>query len=321
MPGLDIGWRSSAGVVYVVAEPDAARSWFPANDHPSDKATFTFRITVPAGSTVAANGRLVEEVAAGTQTRFTWEMDRPMATYLATILVGDLIRVESDGPNGIVIRDYVPADLAADPPAAFGAVPEAITVLSGFFGPFPFDAYGHAVVGGDFAAALENQTLSIFGRFAIDEQIVIHELAHQWFGDSVTPATWRDVWLNEGFATYAEWLWSEHNDGPEAMRRAAVRAHSLLGAIPHARTGDPGPEALFGPSTYLRGALTLAALRLEIGDDAFFSVLPTFADRFAYGNASTADFVGVAEEVSGIALAPFFDDWLFSDRLPELPEA
>ncbi len=319
--GGDWGWVHRDDLVYVVAEPDSAHHWFPGSDHPSDKARFSFEITAPEPFTAIANGVLVSETATETGTTFHWVMDQPMATYLATVVVGDLRRVEHPGPEGIVVRDYLPERLAADPPAPFARVGEMISFLESQFGPYPFDAYGHVVVPG-ISGALENQTISIFGTSTLGpilETIVVHELAHQWFGDSVTPSTWRDIWLNEGFATYAEWMWTDHTRGRAAMTAEIEAAHRYMTFAPHSLAGDPGPDDLFGQSVYVRGGLTLHALRLHIGDDAFFDTLRTYAERYRFSNASTDDFISVAEEVAERDLGAFFDSWLFQEALPPLP--
>jgi aminopeptidase N len=321
--GDGYGWVHVGGTVYAAAQPDAAHSWFPANDHPSDKATFRFEITTPEPSTAAANGRLIEVIPAGGSRTFVWEMDRPMATNLATIVAGDFVRVERTGPPGIELRDYLPPDLAADPPAPYERIAEMLEYLASVFGPYPFDAYGHAVVPA-LPGALETQTLTLMGSGLsgpILERVIVHELAHQWYGDSVSPATWQDIWLSEGFATYAEWLWAEHTGGSEAMQAAAGDAHARLAALPHNPPGDPGIGQLFGRTVYDRGALTLHALRVEVGDEAFFTLLEAYSGRYRDGNASTSEFIALAEEIGGRDLGGLFDAWLFEPELPPLPAA
>jgi aminopeptidase N len=150
--------------------------------------------------------------------------------------------------------------------------------------------------------------------------VTVHELAHMWFGDSVTPATWQDIWLNEGLATFTEFLWIEHTRGTAAMEDEIAGQHGTLGLIPHRPPGDPGIDEMFGISVYQRGALTLHALRREIGDDALFAALQAYASRYAYGNAATADFIAVVEEVSGRDLGDFFSAWLYEPEVPPLPE-
>jgi aminopeptidase N len=320
--GIEMGWFRNAVGTYVAAEPISAHWWFPSNDHPSDKATFTFRITAPNPNVVVANGRLTDTIEADTSTTYVWEMDLPMATYLAAVAVGDYRRIERQGPGGILIRDYAPADLGGELPAGIRAVDDMIPFFEERFGPYPFDAYGHLIVDG-FPTALENQTMSLFGRSLLWdpdlEFVVVHEVAHQWFGNSVTPASWADIWLNEGFATFAEYLWIEHLYGDRWMLAEIEGDHSFLRAVPHVPPGDPGVPELFGASVYIRGGITLHALRTELGDEVFFDLLRVYADRFAYSVASTDDFVSVAEEIAERNLDEFFDAWLFGDGVPELP--
>ena len=322
--GGDWGWVHTEDLVYVVAQPESAHHWFPCNDHPLDKAPFTFEVTVPDPFVAAANGLLVGATTMGDgRTTYHWAMEDPMATYLATVVVGRFQRIDRGKAGGVVIRDYMPTDLAGRTPEAFSLTEEMIEVLEPLFGPYPFDSYGHTVVPG-FFGALEAQTLSIFSRHTLGpilEIIVVHELAHQWFGNSLTPANWRDIWLNEGFATYAEWLWIEHTRGRAAMEEEISASHAYMSFAPHSLAGDPGADDLFGQSVYVRGGMTLHALRLLVGDDEFFTILRTYTDRFMYANVTTDDFISVAEEISDRDLDAFFDAWLYREDLPEFPAA
>ena len=182
---------------------------------------------------------------------------------------------------------------------------------------------GLAVVD-DFEAALENQTLSIFGRYMVDipeffEVVMVHELAHQWFGNSVTPADWGDIWLNEGFATYAEWLWLEHRRGEQAMMATIQGERDRMAISDYAPPGNPPANDLFNSSVYIRGGLVLHALRTEVGDGAFFEILRDYADTYRYDVVTTDEFVALAESVSGQDLGALFDKWLFGAEVPQLP--
>jgi aminopeptidase N len=325
---VPVGWiGADDGTQYVVAEPDAAHSWFPCNDHPLDKATYTFKITVPGSLIAAANGVLVDEITDLGASTWVWEMDQPMPTYLATVVIGDFDIVDdptSSEASGVPVRNVLPVDLATDPPASLALQGDMLAFLAELFGPYPFAASGIAIVPG-FDAALENATLPLVGRdFAtpdeVFETVAIHELAHQWIGDSVTVGDWGDIWLNEGFATYTEWLWLAHRHGDAALASAVERTYAQMAAAGYPPPGDPPADDLFNSSVYLTGALTLHALRLEIGDEAFFATLRAYADRYAGGNVVTADFVAVAEEVSGRDLGAFFDAWLHGQALPDLPD-
>jgi aminopeptidase N len=327
--GFPVGWQNSAtGQHYVVAEPDAAHSWFPANDHPLDKATFRFSVTVPDGLTAAANGELLETTAGTEGTTWTWEMSSPMATYLATVVIGDFAIVPDDASTaaaGIPVRNVLPAGTSLADWPGLERQGEMIAFLSELFGPYPFDRYGIALVDG-FGAALENQTLSIFdsriAASALFEDVLIHELAHQWFGNSVSPARWQDIWLNEGFASYAEWLWIEREQGRAALDAgiAAERmSWSFQAGLP--AVGAPPPGDLFNGAVYRVGAMTLHALRRTVGDDAFFRTLSLYAERYRDANATTEDFIAVAEEVAGVELDDLFAAWLHEEGIPAFPSS
>jgi aminopeptidase N len=323
---IAVGWIATGDGSFVVSEPEGASTWYPVNDHPSDKATYTFHVHVPDGTTAVANGDLVSRTpdADGSVT-WTYDAEQPMASYLAEVAIGDYQVTNGAGPDGVAIRNVFDSAVAADVAPAFARQSDMISFFVSQFGPFPFDIYGALVVNERTGYALETQTLSTFGGDVVSgsdpDVVVAHELAHQWFGDSVSLATWKDVWLNEGFATYAEWLWTEHTDGaPVAQSAQATLANLRQSTDSMPPPGDPGVGGMFGPSVYLRGALTLQALRLTVGDEAFFDILRSFASKFAGANATTADFIAVATQVSGRSdLQPLFDAWLYQAPLPDLP--
>jgi aminopeptidase N len=328
-PTFAQGWTRHPNGVFVASEPTGAARWFPVNDHPLDKATYTFAITVPERYIVAANGLLQSTTVNddGTQT-FVWEASDPMASYLATVNIGDFVVQESEGPNGLPLRNYFPSRQAEDMIQAFAEVPDMITFFSETFGPYPFEAYGAVVADTNLSFALETQTLSLFGRgVAVGGTnagtVIAHELAHQWFGNSVSLAQWQDIWLNEGFATYASMLWVEHRQGRRAMDEELSAYYDLISdptfaAEQFSPPGSPTPDGLFNGGVYLRGAWTLHALRLEVGDAAFFDIMQTYYRTYQYGNATTADFIAVAEEMSGQELSDFFDGWLYADETPSV---
>ena len=317
-----IGWREGPeGEQYIVAEPDAAHTWFPSNDHPLDKATFSFLVTVPDGYAVGATGEFLG-IESGQQIgetlSYAWEMSTPMAPYLATIVIGEGYQLVEDPVSteaaGIPVRNFLPADLVANPPDSLDDTGEMLTVLEEAFGPYPFDRYGITVVGG-YPAALENQTFSVFGRVMVDapffEFVLVHELAHQWFGNSVSVAQWSDIWLNEGFATYSELLWIEHRQGPAVYDRVLADRRRAASTADYPPPGLPPPTDLFNGGVYQLGGLLLADLRDEIGDEAFFTLLRTYAAEFADGNVTTAEFIALAEDISGQDLEEFFRVRLF----------
>jgi aminopeptidase N len=311
------GWHTRSDYAFVAGEPVSAASFHPANDHPSDKAAFRFTISAPEALTVAANGSLASTDTAGGRTTWVYDAPDPQATYLTTVLIGDF-EVLDDGmtSGGVAIRNVVDTDLLAVGREAFAAQGRMIDAFEPLFGPYPFDVYGSALVkDGSFGGALETQTLSVFGEDAADsEELVAHELAHQWFGNNVTLERWEDLWLNEGFATYAEALWLEASDPDFTWERwiEDVVSHGPDLGQPI----QPAPTDLFANVVYLRGALAVHALRVEVGDGTFFEILRAWNERFAGGNASTADFQSLAGELSGRNLDTLFDQWL---RQPELP--
>jgi aminopeptidase N len=325
---LQTGWITFDGGSFVLSEPDGAASFYPVNDHPLDKAAYTFRVTVPDPFEVGANGVLTETIDNGKTTTFVFEARDPMASYLATINIDEFDIETSRSESGVPIRNYYPAGSAEAARRPFARQGEMIDYFSEIFGAYPFEVYGALVIDTEFGAALETQTLSIFSKAMIDpnhlegsESVVAHELAHQWFGDSVSLADWRDIWLNESFATYAQGLWTEQTRGGSALDQwiqdvyAYVREERQSMSPP----GQPPADRLFNAGVYYWGALALHALRLEVGDETFFEILQTYHKRFADGNARTADFIAVAEEVSGKELTAFFDSWLYSEELAPIP--
>jgi aminopeptidase N len=319
-----MGWsHGKSGVINVWGEPDAASDWFPNNNHPRDKATYHFEITVPDPWMVAATGTLKQTKPNDGRTTYIWEMDKPMATYLASISIDQYELTTQNGPNDILIRNYFPKGFPASERLQFAALPAMIDFFDNFFGPYPFDEYGVVVAGEDGICkdtqiAVEAQTMSIHCPSMASEEVVVHELAHMWFGDSVSLENWKDVWLKEGFATYASWLWDSKND-PAALKRTVLSNEKYFFDTDYS-VAEPSPENLYTGESYIGGALVLYALQQKVGDETFFKILQTYAKRYQYGNAGTDEFIAVAEEVSGEDLTSFFDTWLFSKKMPVLPE-
>ncbi len=312
------GWIPTDDGAFVVNEPQGAPSWFPVSDHPSDKATYTIRMTVPAGLTAVGNGRLLAQSTRGGKATFVWRESRPMASYLATITLGKFTVTTGRTADGIPVYTAVdPQESAAQ--ATVARIPEIIAFEQSVFGRYPFETVGAIVDHARFVGyALESQTKPNFDR-APRVGTLVHELAHQWFGDAVTPKRWQDIWLNEGFATYAEWLWSEHTGGDTAQQNfdADYATPATETDFWNPPSGDPGgPANLFTGSVYDRGAMTLHALRVKIGDRAFFRLLPTWVQRHRYGNADTGDLIALAEQISGQHLRHFFQVWLYTAGKP-----
>lgn len=309
----------------VVGQPDVAATWFPVNDHPLDPAAFTFRITAPDGLAAIANGVLESTTSSDGLTTTTWVAEAPMAPYLAGMAIG-AFDVRAYSHDGVRYWDAIApglGDAEAVARASLARQPEVLGFLQEVFGPYPFDAAGGIVDDEQrLEFALENQTRPIYApSFFTDpvsgDSVVVHELAHQWFGDSVALARWSDIWLNEGFATYAEWLWAER-EGSTTVQQQFDAATALPPTDPFwtVTIGDPGPDGIFDEAVYVRGAMTLHALRTTVGDEAFLRILPGWAATRAGKNVTTADFVAFAEEVSGQELDALFTTWLATPEKP-----
>ncbi len=322
------GWFNTEGGSYVLDEPDGARRWLPSNDHPSDKATFHVTIHVPAGVTGVANGALVAHTTAGGVDTWVWDEDQPMATYLIQLLTGDYAIIDGTGPHGLPLTSAVLRSDVARMTPLVDAIGSQIAQLEQFFGPYPLARYGLAIGDSDPEVAMETQERSQFsdrsltGDLGTDRIVLVHELSHQWFGDAVTPQRWSDVWLNESFATYGEWLAEfqpSRSASGDAVEAAAADALRLR---PPGATADPTVAELFGIDVYAGGAVALEALRLTIGDDEFFDLLQRWVADNAGRSRSTADFIALAEQISGTDLTTFFHDWIYSVQPPKkLPRA
>jgi aminopeptidase N len=316
------GWHRTKDGGLALGQPESASTWFPVNDHPSDKATFKLAMTVPDGVEALSNGVPGPRATAAGWTTWTWSESAPMASYLATVVIGQY-RVAGSVHDGKPMIIAIPESLTANGPAAqsVARTGEIADFLSTFFGPYPFDAYGAIVLNDpQVGYALETQSRPVYGnaffRNGPNSTVVAHELAHQWYGDSVALDRWQDIWLNEGFATYAEWLWLEH-EGQRTAQQSFDRQYD--GFDWRAPAGNPGADHLFGQAVYQRGAMTVHALRKAIGDPAFFALLKAWPAEHRNGNATTADFITAAEKASGKDLDPLFQTWLFGTAKPPRP--
>lgn len=322
---LPVGWQhSDDGAINVISEPDGASTWYPNNNHPLDKATYHFEITVPKPWIVAATGSLKQTKDVGEKTTYIWEMNKPMASYLVSVDIDKYIISTSQGPNGVLIRNYFPPDYPESSKRVFDALPEMIKYLNSLYGNYPFDEYGVVIadkgipVCMGIGQALETQTLSIYCPDPgwADEKIIIHELAHQWFGDDVSLKSWKDVWLKEGMAFYAQWLWDYRDDDLKSLTKMIRMKSSAYD--PHVPISQPPANDLYRPEVYKIGGVVFHALRLKVGETAFFQILRTYLTRYSYGNASPNDFIAIAEEVSGQKLKGLFDTWLNTATVPSL---
>jgi len=321
-PWGTLGWEELEDGATVASQPNGASTWFPCNDHPRDKATYTIRVQTETLYDVVAGSR-TENLPRGGTRAWAFRLERPTAAYLVPMQIGRYTseRIALDTVAGEL---HYPPMLASRVHHDFAKLGEMVAVFQERFGPYPFADYTIVVTADELEIPLEAQGGAVFGANLVDgegtfERLVAHELAHQWFGNAVGLEAWRDIWLNEGPACYAEWVWSEASGGETAHALALAHHERLAAKEQDLVLADPGPERMFDDRVYKRGALTVHALRLTIGDEAFFELLRAWTARFGHGTATTRHFVELAEEVSGRDLGGLFEAWLSETALPPLP--
>lgn len=313
------GWLKTADGALAVGEPAGSMAWFPGNNHPSDKATYDIRVTVPKGLQAISNGELQSEHTNGNRRTFAWKSKEPMASYLATLAIGKYDVKRSRTASGLPVLTAVDKTVADDSAQVLAQIPEIMEWATYNFGTYPFSSIGAIVVpDGEVGYALETQTRPVFPQKFFDTGTLVHEIAHQWFGNSVTPATWQDMWLNEGFATYAEWIWLEDFEGTPAQESfdAAFDAEENWEFAP---ADPPSAAQVSEDPVYYRGAMVLHKLRQEVGKDVFYEIMQGWAAEHRYGNASTADFTSYAEKKSGKDLGQLWKTWLYGTDKPANP--
>ncbi|MGW1212899.1 M1 family metallopeptidase [Streptomyces sp. NPDC002499] len=322
----------------ICPQPNSAHTVFPCNDHPSDKADFTFRVTAPAGTRGVANGLLTgTEALADGRTAYSYKSREPMATELAQITVGDYVIKDRQGPNGLPLRDVVPAARAAALEPALALTPNLVQWLEARLGAFPFETYGLLPANTDKGDAfdftgLETQTLTLYKpNFLLQAEKAIgshmmHELVHSWFGNLVSPGSWADLWLNEGHADFYGLLYRYERGWADSIGLTTMEARMKnTYALGDQWRRDSGPVAapneanLFDSQRYLGGVLVLYALRQLVGESVFANIESTFLARFRNSSATTDDYIAVASEVSGQDLSGFLRDWLYGTKTPRMP--
>ena len=323
-PWGEVGWEELTEGVIVAGQPNGAPSWFPCNDRPDDKATFRLEVTCESEYTVVCGGGLESRRRSGSRTTWVYVQDRPMAPYLATVQIGrydDVVLPVGGAPQSV----HVPRRLRRRADHDLARQPAMMALFERLFGPYPFDSYRVVVTEDPLEIPLEAQGLSIFGANQMDgrrgsERLVAHELSHQWFGNSVGVAAWQHIWLNEGFACYAEWLWWDHMR-LHTMASSTRAAWEKLAQEPQDLVlADPGPETMFDDRVYKRGALTIHAIRCALTDEVFFAMVRGWTAEHAYGTVTTWDFLEhLAECAPDRTARAVAERWLLSPELPELP--
>ncbi|GAB2757295.1 M1 family metallopeptidase [Salinifilum aidingensis] len=320
-------WIRTQDGAMAVGQPEISAWWFPGNDHPRDKARYDVAVTVPQGTQVLSNGLPAGHRSGAGSTTWNWHNATGTATYLQFLAIG---KYDVENKSGAFGQPFITGysrglgELREPARASVERTPEVLRFLSGLVGDYPFPAQGGVVASTkDMGFALENQTRPTYSPlFFTDGQntsVVVHELAHQWFGDSVSVDTWRDIWVNEGFASYAEWLWSEHQ-GEGTAQELFDHYYSQYPADDpfwQVTPGDPGKDNVFASAVYDRGAMTLQALRNRIGGEALNAAAREWVKDKADSTGTVEEFIALAEKHSGQDLGGFFDTWLFTPGKPE----
>ncbi|MEJ9077126.1 M1 family metallopeptidase [Gordonia malaquae] len=318
-----VGWEELDDGALCANQPNGASSWFPCDDHPEAKAPFHIEITTDSPYYALANGRLVSKQRRAAMTTWVYDQVEPMSTYLASIQIGQYERRELSAGD-VAVHALFPKRLSSNFDVSFARQVKMVDAFTEMFGPYPFAQYTAVVTDDELDIPLEAQSFSTFGANHCDgtldhERLIAHELAHQWFGNSVTCARWQDIWLHEGFACYSEWLWSQHSGGRSADEWARHYYEKLRQTRFTTPLADPGPAQMFDDWLYKRGAITLHALRLRIGDGDFFALLHRWTDKYRYRTATTEDFVALASTFTSAPLGDIWRDWLYTVELPPFP--
>ena len=314
---LGEGWHvTPEHQVWTIQEPYGAFTWYAANDQPADKAFYDFSLTVPAPWTGIANGALTDTTEADGLRTTTWHLDEPASSYLVTVAFGDYTATHLKSDSGVPVTIWGPTD----DPSALGDTRyagEAIDWLEKYLGPYPFDTFGILIYDGD--SGMETQTMVTLGAtpYATSRAVVVHELAHHWYGDTVTPSDWSDVWMNEGMAMYVQGLWEAQDEGITVDQKmdewASIERQTRQASGP---PGDYDPDKFGDGNIYYGPALMWNELRHKIGDEKFYALLKDWPAEHEHQNADREEYLSWIEDETGLELTDFFNAWLLGKTTP-----
>jgi aminopeptidase N len=334
------GWQLGEEVAYLFSQPDGAQSLFPVNDHPLDRADVELTVTTDPGLEVISGGELMFATGNDESATVTWEM-KDIAPYLIPLGIGDFTLDSDREFDGVRYDVWVSDDLLEAPAIdAFDIQPEIVAFFEERFGPYPFDRAGALIVDDELGAALETQTIPTYTARSMQwgEVVIAHELAHQWFGNSIALAQWDDIWLNEGLSTFAHWIWLEESRGTDRYDSEVENAYRMLSGLELVGNGiepaeavdrvrdafpppdDPRPADLFNRSVYERGGLTFVALRDAVGDEPVFELLRTYTARYSGETITTEAFLALVDEVLGAGSRMLVEAWVLDVDIPAMPE-
>jgi aminopeptidase N len=312
-----LGWTvTDDGGVWTMQEPYGAFTWYAVNDQPADKALYDIRITVPEPMVGVANGRLISRHLVDGDTVTRWRLDQPASSYLTTVAIDELTMTEDESSSGVPITYWTPVERPGLIKRLQKA-PKKLDWLEKRLGRYPFETVGIVVV--DSTSGMETQTMITLGntKYATSPDVLLHEIAHHWYGDEVTPTDWRDVWMSEGMATYLQAVWATHGD-----RRALDRQVRQWYAADQRLRDTGGPpahprRAEFGaPNVYYIPAVMWDRLRHRVGNKAFWRLVRAWPLAHRYGNPGYDDITRWWSRRTGEDLSDFFQSWLLSRRTP-----
>lgn len=311
------GWTPTPdGGAWTMQEPYGAFTWYAVNDHPSDKALYDITVRVPPPMVGVANGVLRSQRVVDGLSVSRWRLDEPAASYLVTVAVGEFEETTDESPSGVPISYWTPPG-RPDLVERLDEAPAAMAWLEERLGPYPFDTLGIVVVPG--RSGMETQTMITLGdnRYATAPEVIVHEIAHHWYGDTVTPVDWRDMWMNEGMATFLQGVWMSEHGGPplDTLFDQWAEADADL----RAEAGPPAdyhPDYFGSSNVYYIPAVMWNELREDLGDEEFWRLAREWPAAHENANADYDEITTWWSEESGEDLRAFFDSWLLSEESP-----